>query len=58
MAWGKRKDNYYQDSSNEYSELEEEEEEAKKIYQNQLEQLDHQDLYEVPQKNLEEEQSQ
>lgn len=37
MAWGNRKENYYQDNQNQYSELSEEEEEAKKIYENQLE---------------------
>jgi len=36
MAWGNRKENYYQQSESEYSELEEEEQEAKKIYEQQL----------------------
>lgn len=39
MAWGNRKENYYQASEEEYSELSEEEQEAKKIYEHQLEEL-------------------
>jgi hypothetical protein len=36
MAWGNRKENYYQQSESEYSQLEDEEQEAKKIYEQQL----------------------
>jgi hypothetical protein len=48
MAWGSKKENYYQNSESEYSELEEEEQEAKKIYQNQLEELQDDELYQLP----------
>lgn len=48
MAWGNRKENYYQASEEEYSELSEEEQEAKKIYEHQLEELNDEDLYQIP----------
>ncbi len=48
MAWGSRKENYYQQSESEYSELEEEEQEAKKIYEQQLEDLQDDRLYNLP----------
>jgi len=49
MAWGNKKDNYYKDSENEYSSLEEEQQEARKIYDNQLDDLQDHQLYEIPQ---------
>lgn len=48
MAWGNRKENYYQQSESEYSQLDEEEQEAQKIYQNQLEELQDDHLYQLP----------
>lgn len=55
MAWGARKDNYYQHSESEYSQLEEEEEEAKQIYQHHITQLQNDDIYDLPQQHSEHE---
>lgn len=49
MAWGSYKDNYYKNSEDEYSSLEEEEQEALKIYENQFKILNDQEIYELPQ---------
>lgn len=48
MAWGKSKNNYYREDEDEYSEASEEQEEARQIYDNQLDNLNQDEYYEVP----------
>lgn len=48
MAWGRSKNNYYREDEDEYSEASEEQEEARQIYDNQLDNLNQDEYYEVP----------
>lgn len=50
-AWGNRRENYYQQGEDDYSSSAEEQNEAEELYQRQLKDLGHQDVYELPQED-------